>query len=87
MTRPHALSGLRDKLFWRPASGRWHCFKKADEANYVSLCGDLTRSRSGGQSILRPPPLLRCARCDAREMDRRGWEESGPPSPNWRDAL
>lgn len=76
MTRK--LAGLRDKLYWREVHGRWHCFKKAGHPLYVSLCGRHERTRSGGQAISRPRPELRCGLCDGREMDRRGWTESGP---------
>lgn len=79
------LSGLRDKLYWRQVSssnllagGLWHCFKKTEEDGFVSLCGRYSRDLSGGQSIDRPEPHQRCSRCDVEEMNRRGWDESGP---------
>lgn len=78
------LSGLRDKLYWRPVAGRWHCFKKADEG-FMALCGAAALDQSGGQSIARPPAVMRCGICDGKEMDRRGWEESGPERAEWRE--
>lgn len=80
-----------DKLYWRQAEyavegAALHCFKKRGcGVGYISLCEKHIRKRSGGQACKRPPALMRCAICDNREMDRRGWEESGPESPNWRD--
>lgn len=88
MTKP--LAGLRDKLYWRPVHGRWHCFKKLSEeaadlwnvprreTRWGSLCGGHMISRTDGQAIERPHVELRCGLCDGREMDRRGWDESGP---------
>ena len=85
-----SLAGLKDKLYWRPGADRqWHCFKKlrkADGGGYISLCRRFERPRSGGQSICRPPSLLRCGRCDVAEIKRRGWDEGGPDSENWKDA-
>jgi hypothetical protein len=84
------LSGLTDKLFWRPAADRsWHCFKalpREDGGGYLSLCHRFSRKRSGGQAACRPPSLLRCAACDAAEMKRRGWEEGGEDSKNWKEG-
>lgn len=84
-------SGLRDKLYWRPGLSvwhRWHCFKKASDGAYVSLCDhSIAREKSAGQGLHRPPAALRCARCDALEMKRRGWDESGPESSNWRAIV
>lgn len=82
-------SGLSDKLYWRQvgvlsdARGRYHCFKRAasgpnHRARCVSLCGRHAIERSGGQACRRPEVILRCGECDGREMERRGWEESGP---------
>lgn len=75
-------SGFRDKLYWRQTGGRmYHCFKKLDPRDgkgYVSLCGRITMKRSGGQSLDRPPPYARCARCDVEEAARRGWEDCAP---------
>lgn len=73
-------SGFADKLYWRAgASGRWHCFKRrAHDKGYISLCGRETREYAGGQAITRPVVWLRCGQCDGMEMDRRGWDESGP---------
>lgn len=83
----YMLSGLMDKLFWRPVrGGRWHCLKSVQGGGYQSLCGGVTRARSGGQAICRPPSILRCALCDGAEMKRRGWEEGGPDSENWREG-
>lgn len=82
-----ALSGFKDKLYWRRDSMSlievWHCYTKMRESTtgvvkYVSLCGTRSRLRSGGQAITRPIPARRCARCDCAEMRRRGWNESGP---------
>lgn len=93
----YQLSGLRDKLYWRPA-GQWcadifHCFKKLEGPTrggknvFVSLCGRYERVGSGGQACARPPAIRRCPICDGKEMDRRGWEYSGPERPEWRDFL
>jgi hypothetical protein len=64
---------------------------------FVSLCDAMheygaassssTGPRSGSQRLLRPPAFCRCPQCDCREMDRRGWEQSGDESPDWRLAL
>lgn len=87
------LSGFRDKLYWRRVSefdasdrlharANWHCFKKtkvgSGRSKLVSLCQRHEIERSGGQAITRPIAVLRCALCDAFEMKRRGWDESGP---------
>lgn len=75
------LSGFRDKLYWRLAGGLWHCFKKGTSAGpraFYSLCGGESLLRVGTQQVRRPRPELRCGRCDGLEMQRRGWEESGP---------
>jgi hypothetical protein len=70
--------GLTDKLYWRRARGRLHCFKKA-RGQYAALCDPaITIARTDGQAIRRPVAVMRCAVCDAREMSRRGWDESGP---------
>lgn len=83
-----ALSGLRDKLYWRSAVSRrdevtvrFHCFKKHEQGGYISLCGYEWRRNSGGQGCRRPRAELRCGICDGAEMKRRGWSESGPASP------
>ncbi len=74
-----SLPGLQDKLYWREVrGGQWHCFKKNGEGTFTSLCGRHDLSRSGGQAIDRPHPWQRCGLCDGREMQRRGWNESGP---------
>ena len=71
--------GLADKLYWRPLRGIWCCFRKVrNRGYYVSLCGWRKRKRSGGQAARRPEAVLRCGRCDGLEIQRRGWEESGP---------
>jgi hypothetical protein len=81
-----AGAGLRDKLYWRPISGRWHCFKKLDVSGWASLCAsEYVLGSSGGQSVSRPPPMLRCGQCDGQEIKRRGVEQSMPESKNWRD--
>lgn len=84
---PEMMAGLKDKLYWRQFDpetnprGRYHCFKRDKDGRvYESLCGGLELERSGGQGCRRPRSELRCAVCDGREMQRRGWEESGPPS-------
>lgn len=72
--------GLVDKLYWRPHPGSvWHCFKRArGERVWISLCPRQHElRRTGGQSIDRPPSVLRCAQCDHAEMKRRGWTEGG----------
>lgn len=85
--------GLRDKLYWRaryPSALRFHCFKRVagNRREYIALCDDdISIKHSGGQSIRRPPAFLRCAQCDCAEMKRRGWTESGPESPNWKEYL
>lgn len=80
-----ALSGLRDKLYWRYVEddAQYHCFKRTDERRggqivLIALCHRFERVRSGGGSCRRPEPVFRCALCDGREMKRRGWDESGP---------
>jgi|WetSurMetagenome_2_1015567.scaffolds.fasta_scaffold1104915_1 hypothetical protein len=79
-----ALSGFRDKLYWRlmPVDGLWHCFTRGYHRTnvYASLCGNHIRAYSGGQSCSRPKAVLRCRDCDVLEMRRRGWSESGPES-------
>ncbi len=80
-----SCAGLQDKLFWRRVTtGLFHCFKKASSGGYVSLCGQFHLARCGGQSITRPPAMMRCARCDIAEMRRRGWDQSGPETDGWR---
>jgi len=75
----HELSGLRDKLYWRRVDdGPWHCFKGLDIGGFGSLCGKHEIAKSGGQDSRRPEPIFRCGRCDGAEMNRRGWDESGP---------
>lgn len=77
-------SGWQDKLYWRRA-GKYHCFKKVSNPHgYQSLCGQEEIKKSGGQGIRRPPSVLRCGLCDGKEMDRRGWVESGETSKDWR---
>lgn len=81
-------SGLADKLYWRPVAGllreSFHCFKRLEgsgggrRVRCVSLCGRHEIQRSGGQACRRPEVVLRCGICDGKEMDRRGWDESGP---------
>lgn len=71
-------SSLSDKTYWRFVSeSRAHCFTKRGRF-YASLCGDLAVKGIGRQSNARPEAVLRCARCDRDEMERRGWSESGP---------
>lgn len=81
--------GLRDKLYWRYFYALYHCLKKTEaEAGHEfrSLCGNvlLPAGKLGGQDCRRPEPRLRCGVCDGKEMDRRGWKESGPTL--WRQA-
>jgi hypothetical protein len=74
--------GLTDKLYWRKARGKWHCFKKlAQVRGYVSLCQHQEIAMVRGQQISRPEARLRCGLCDGLEMLRRGWDGSGPVSP------
>lgn len=79
------LSGLKDKLYWREVGAmNFHCFKRVEgsrggtTAHCRSLCGRHEIKRSGGQASRRPESILRCGYCDGAEMQRRGWEESGP---------
>jgi len=79
-------SGFKDKLYWRPAGGTFHCFKRTEgsPARCAPLCGRVEPLHSmGGQGIARPPPVFRCGRCDGLEMGRRGWDESGPERGDW----
>lgn len=80
-------SGFTDKLFWRPfPGGVWHCLKHCSGVGgYISLCHQYESKRSGGQKCARPPAGMRCGRCDGREMQRRGHDESMTESPDWRD--
>ena len=83
------LSGLRDKLFWRPGAHSWHVYKRGADRPvvYVTLCGrGRELRRIGGQGAHRPPVYMRCGMCDGIEMARRDWDESGPESDNWREA-
>jgi hypothetical protein len=74
--------GLTDKLYWRRARGEWHCFKKlAQVRGFISLCQRQEISSVRGQKISRPEAALRCGLCDGLEMERRGWQGSGPISP------
>lgn len=80
MTRA-AEKGLRDKLYWRAginAGAVFHCYTKNIGRGYRSLCGALRVMKIGGRASQRPEPVLRCARCDGLEAERRGWDESGP---------
>ena len=73
--------GLTDKLYWRKARGEWHCFRKlAQVRGYISLCQGQEIRSVRGQKISRPEAALRCGVCDGLEMERRGWEGSGPVS-------
>lgn len=81
----YELSGLKDKLYWRPTgrSATIHCFRRrlpgeVHPWEFVSLCGEQGLNRVGGQASMRPRAVLRCARCDCLEIERRGWAESGP---------
>lgn len=76
------LIGFKDKLYWREAAGKFHCFTRGEHRQpiYVTLCGCHVRRWIGGQSCSRPKAVLRCAECDVLEMRRRGWDESGPES-------
>ena len=76
------LEGLTDKLYWRRARGEWHCFMKLGAIRgFVSLCQRQEIALVRGQKISRPEALLRCGLCDGLEMERRGWDGSGPVSP------
>lgn len=80
------LSGLKDKLYWRRVltTGLFHCFKRSNgsrggtKIRCVSLCERYEIHGSAGQASRRPEPAFRCGTCDAAEMRRRGWDESGP---------
>jgi hypothetical protein len=77
------LSGLKDKLYWREVSGRFHCFaatsiRIGDGTRYRSLCLWHWLRKVNGQQNARPEPVRRCARCDNLEAERRGWDGSGP---------
>lgn len=70
-------SGWTDKLYWRfTAEATAHCFKRAADGGYISLCERWWMPHSGGQSCSRPAPPARCGRCDGLEMQRRGHSES-----------
>jgi hypothetical protein len=74
--------GLTEKLYWRRSRGQWHCFKRLDQGRgYISLCDRREISFVQGQKITRPEVHLRCGLCDGLEMERRGWDGSGPVSP------
>lgn len=82
--------GLTDKLYWRWEPGAYHCYRKVRIGSgrfsfeYQSLCGRGRTINPGmikGQGCRRPEPGLRCGICDGKEMERRGWAESGPASP------
>ena len=79
-------SGLSDKFYWRQVGSTFHCFKKTwayGRKCYESLCTKNLKMNSGGQTLNRPLPELRCAMCDIQEAKRRGKEESLPTSPVW----
>lgn len=69
--------GFTDKLYWREAAGLFHCFKKQDSHTFLSLCARFTLTRVHSQAIQRPKAEVRCPLCDGKEMQRRGWDESG----------
>jgi hypothetical protein len=72
---------VTDHLYWRKARKQWHCFKKiAQVRGYVSLCQRQEIAVVRGRAISRPEATLRCGVCDGLEMERRGWEGSGPVS-------
>jgi hypothetical protein len=77
-------SGFNDKLYWRRVAPNsiYHCFKKVEGGGFISLCRKHWIERSGGQAIDRPRSEFRCGLCDGKEMERRGWEESGPERLN-----
>jgi hypothetical protein len=80
--------GLIDKLYWRKGRGEWHCFRKlAQVRGYASLCQRREIAIVLGQQIARPETELRCSKCDAVEMARRGWRGSGPVSPRRAGSL
>lgn len=71
--------GLTDKLYWRFTSdGYAHCFKKLDHRDgggFISLCGRVEITNSGGQQIARPEPIFRHGYCDNLEAERRGKDD------------
>lgn len=78
---------LQYKPKWRWIHGRSHCFVKGENAPYESLCGQHTLDKAYGGACRRPPPYMRCGRCDGLEMDMLGWEESGPETKDWETGL
>ena len=72
-------SGFKVKLYWRgpDRDGRYHCVERAGK-RFESLCGRFSVGQVYCQSILRPAVIERCGDCDGREMEIRGWTESGP---------
>ena len=85
------MTAFAYKIYWRPIGQVWHAFWKYNGPagrRWYSLCTDShgprwNLSRSGGQSVARPPPLLRCPLCDGREMDIRHFDQSLPELPEW----
>jgi hypothetical protein len=76
----HTSKGRID-LYWRKARKQWHCFKKiAQVRGFISLCEHHEITFVRGKEISRPEVALRCEVCDRLEMERRGWEGSGPVS-------
>ena len=66
------------KIYWRETTpGRWHAFCKLKDV-YVSLCWNHTLQKSGGQKIMRPVPVKRCAKCDNAESELHGSDGSLP---------
>jgi hypothetical protein len=63
---------------WRPVGEVYHCFVRClPTRDYESLCGRFTKSPGKlGACRLRPPPVLRCARCDLAEASLAGKDES-----------
>lgn len=78
---------MRFTRWWRPQErvpGTWHCYTRAAGGAFVSLCGFRRRWWLRGAALARPPPLLRCGRCDGREIAISGKAESLPETAKWR---
>ncbi len=81
MTSSLETTGAR--LLWRQhptRPGLYHAMARVRRGHYVSICGDLERTRAGGSLVERPHPLARCPRCDVAEIALHRAEESLPAS-------